>query len=379
MRRAKRVNDAQYATLRLARFKSRVAIHILLLRSIYKCMKKSVILDAATVVGCLVGVGFLSGKEAKLFLGNFVNVIIFAICFFALNIVTRIFCVAHHCFNVSSLAKTCFGRFAAAFTTLFLLCCFVCVVTMLAGVENCLQSYFATQLPMYGMLVAFLAALILKKGLGALKVLNVISILLALTYLICVACIGKNTYTGVSVSRIEPLKYALFSVTMSVGVLAPLSDTTKKGNVVATAIATLLATALIVFLLYIANFSLENPIFDKSNNVFLNVLGSLAVILATATGVAANTLPIKQCLADVFQDDVLCYVCIFCLAIALSMFGFDFALTYGYLFVAGVGILVVTTFVIITAKENIRSLRNEKSTEKALQNHSEYSVNKYEG
>lgn len=333
-------------------------------------MKKDIVLDAATVVGCCVGVGFLSGKEAQLFFGNFVNVAVFAVCFLALNVLVRGFCRTHRCFDVQSLAKNCFGRCAGIFTALFLLCSFVCVVTMLAGVESCLQNYAVAKLPMYGMLVAVVSALILKKGLGALKVLNVISILLALAYLVSVACIGKNSFTtNAEVSSAQPLKYALFSVTMSLGVLAPLSDTTKKSNVAATVLATVALSALIVFLLWIADFNLDMPIFGKTDNVFLNVIGAVTVILATVTGVAANTLPIAQCVGDVFQDDLLCYTCIFCVALALSMFGFDFALAYGYLFVALVGILITVALTVKTAKQRFanspRALR-QRSKNKNL-------------
>lgn len=300
---------------------------------------KDIILDAATVAGCCVGVGFLSGKEAQVFFGGFANVAIFAVCFFALNIFLRCFCRVHRCFDVASVAKLCFGRFAGVFTLLFLLCSFVCVVTMLAGVESCLGGN-ELKLPAYGIAVALISAFILKKGLRALKILNVAAIVLALAYLVAVACISKNSFSNAPTSVAQPVKYALFSVTMSVGVLAPLSDTTKKGNIAATAIATCALCALIVFVLWIADFSLDMPIFGKTDNVLLNVLGAITAILATVTGVVANTLPITQCIGDVFEDDTLCYTCIFCIALALSMFGFDFALTYGYLFVALVGIVL---------------------------------------
>ena len=312
-------------------------------------MKKDILLDAATVAGCTIGVGFLSGKEAQLFFGSFTNVLIFALCFFALNMLVRTFCRAHCCFDVNSLSKCCFGRFSALFTALFLLCSFVCVVTILAGVENCLNDYFPTKIPLYGILVAFLAALILKRGLNALKILNVVSIALALVFLLAVA-LTKDHVAATDVAPSQPIKYALFSVTMSLGVLAPLANTTKKSNVAATVIATLLISLLIVFVLCIGDFSLDRPIFGKSDNAFLNVLGGVTVILATSTGVAANTLPIAQCIGDVFQDDTLCYTTVFCLALALSMFGFDFALAYGYMFVAAVGILTTAMLAIQTAK-----------------------------
>ena len=53
---------------------------------------KDVLSDGATVAGCCIGVGFLSGKEAQLFWGNFAGIGIFALCFFVANTVLRRFC-----------------------------------------------------------------------------------------------------------------------------------------------------------------------------------------------------------------------------------------------------------------------------------------------
>lgn len=81
---------------------------------------KDVLSDGATVAGCCIGVGFLSGKEAQLFWGNFAGIGIFALCFFVANTILRRFCYQKNCNNVADLLHACFPKTAGVFLTLFL-------------------------------------------------------------------------------------------------------------------------------------------------------------------------------------------------------------------------------------------------------------------
>lgn len=315
---------------------------------------RDVFFDAATVVGCCVGVGFLSGKEAQIYFGNLPNVGIFAVLFFLFNIAIRKFCREQRCFGTVELFRRCLGRFAPFFSALFCFCCFVCIVTMFAGVENCLQRLlWQTKFPAYSFVVAIISALILKRGLSALKILNVVAVLVSLAYFFAAFLLFDRKASFLPVPPAQPVAYTLFSVTMSLGVLAPLSDSTKAKNLASTAVATAFLCVLTVAVLFCADFSLEMPFLGRSNSVTLNLLGGFAVTLTVVASVVANSLPITDCIASVFEDDYLCFAVLFGLAWAFSMFGFDFALYYGYLIVAFVGLLLMVVLVTVNVKRRV--------------------------
>ena len=310
---------------------------------------KDVLSDGATVAGCCIGVGFLSGKEAQLFWGNFAGIGIFALCFFVANTVLRRFCYQKNCKNVADLLHACFPKTAGVFLTLFLTCSFVCIVTMLAGVQDCAASFFPTPLPLFSVTVAVISALLLKKGLTALKVLNALSLLLAVAYLVALAFTTNNTFQRAETPLFMPIQYALFSTTMSLGVIVPMSQ--SKRNTQATLVATALLAIAMLAVLYISDFSLNLPLFAKTDNVAVNILGCAAIVLTTVIGVVANALPLTDFLETVIPDRTLTLFTLFCPALAFSLFGFDFALKYGYVFVSAVGLVLLLTATVKLGKK----------------------------
>ena len=88
--------------------------------------------------------------------------------------------------------------------------------------QDCAASFFPTPLPLFSVTVAVISALLLKKGLTALKVLNALSLLLAVAYLVALAFTTNNTFQRAETPLFMPIQYALFSTTMSLGVIVPL-------------------------------------------------------------------------------------------------------------------------------------------------------------
>lgn len=289
------------------------------------------------------GVGFLSGKEAKMYLGNYFNVALFALVFFVLCFVVRRFCAQNECLTVAQLFRRCFGKFYVHFLALFCCCCTICMSTLLAGADNCLQSlFFSVDFPVYSFVTAAVAALVLKKGIKTLKILNAFSVILILFLLTWLLIEGVNS-TVQTVSMEKPVIYALFSVTTSLGVLAPLSNRSTKLNLALSAISSIVFGLLFVVALISSDFSLQMPLLGRSDSKIFNLLASVAVFVSVTCGVTANALPIFQCVADVFNDDVFCCVTLFSLAWTFSLFGFDFALRFCYPIVAVFGVLVVVS------------------------------------
>lgn len=298
----------------------------------------------AITAGVTVGVGFLSGKEAQLFWGSGVNVVLFGVSFALCTLVVREFCRASHAQTVGKTCAQLLGKGATALQTAIAFCSFVCVVTVLAGANECICTLFGIDLPLpaFAFVTAIGAALLCKAKVAVVKVANVISLLLAAILLIFLY--AKGTAGKFAPPPLwQPALYALFSVTMSLGASAKLSQNcTAKENVCVSVFAAALICALMAAILPLCNFDASLPtLYDL--NLPVKIFAAIALLLSSVTGLTANVLPIAELLKSVLPDETLCLVLIFGFALALSMFGFDFAVRVGYVVVALVGLFVVAT------------------------------------
>ena len=319
-------------------------------------MKKviQILCDVAVTVGCCVGVGFISGKEAQVFFGNKFNVAIFCFVFFAINFAVRELCRKHHCENVHKLNAQLF-RHPTLFDTLITLCSFVCIVTVLAGVEQCLSSILnlSNKLPLYAFAAAVISSLLLSKGMSALKIVNVIAVSLAIVLIFLLFALrSDNTAENLQVPLYQPVVYALFSLTMSLGVVTRLAtESTQKDNFVATLLSSVILSVLMLIVLPTCNFSNAMPTLDEITNKYLLAFALLTLLLSAVTGIIANAYPIVQYLNGVIGDKTLCCAVTFGFALAFSMFGFDFAVKVGYGLVSAMGAAV---FILSVIKQTVK-------------------------
>lgn len=312
--------------------------------------------DAAVIVGCCLGVGLLSGKEAQVFFGNITNVIIFTVTFFAANLLFREYCRKKKITSAIALADDCFGRFSSVFGVGLATCCFVCVTTMLAGVNECLNTLIPIgNLPLYGVACAVISAIVLGKGMNALKIANGVSIALAVIMLIILFCTDTPKADYIAVSPAKPVIYTLFSVTMSFGVSTELgAKSNKKKNTVSSAAASIVLAAIMIAVLHLCDFSCNLPAIENVKNPFILALAAVTLLLAAVTGIVANATPIVQQIENVIPDKPLCCALIFGLSLALSMFGFDFAVKVGYFIVGVVGGITIVMATVNLIRSNSR-------------------------
>ena len=305
--------------------------------------------DVAVAVGCCIGVGFLSGKEAQVFFGNKLNVAIFAVAFFAITYAVREYCRKRNCADIGSLSGSIFGKRSAIFNVCISLCAFVCIVTVLAGVEQCVsQLFYISKLPLYAFAAAVISALLLKLGLKALKVANALAVVMAIILLVVLFCTSDTQHTeNLQVPFYQPIVYALFSVTMSLGVVTQLAtDCTKRENLIASVVASGVLAAFLIALLPLCDMTLDLPTIGKISHPMLIFYTIITLLFSAVTGVVANALPILQQLNSVTNDETLNCALIFLAALTFSMFGFDFAVKFGYLLVSVVGVVIFVATVI---------------------------------
>lgn len=318
--------------------------------------------DVAVAVGAAVGVGLISGKETQVFVGSIANAVVFFVCFAFIFAVFREFCRKNSCNTLADITNSCFNKGSRAFTVALTLCSFVCVTTCLAGVQQCLNDVlYVSDFPLYAVAVATLCALVLLKGMSALKICNGLSVVMSISLLVALF-VARNTTSELTVTPkpYMPILYALFTLTMSISVACKLgSKSSKKQNITRSITAALLIAAMIVATTYLADFSKPLPTLSAISNKPLQIYAVLTVALASVSSIVGCAYPIVEQIDNVVRDKTVSSICVFCFAVTLSMFGFDFVITYGYIFVAVVGVVLVLTMLIsqLSNKNVKRSLQ----------------------
>lgn len=301
---------------------------------------KDVVEDSMLIVGCIVGVSFVTGKEVQVFVGNGKNIVLFAIVFAFCTFVLRQFCSKWQLSSTQQFCQFAFGRGGLVLHFALLACYFVCLVTTLATVQSSFcQLVGNLPFPLWSAVVATLSAFVVKGGAKAFKVLSTMAFVGAFVTFLMVSKNGAEQME-LDVSPLSTTLYGLFSVTMVLPVCCKPMQKSKWQNLLCVAFATLIVALLLWWIERIADFSLQLPIGGKLLGVGKICL-CVTVWLCGMSGVVANTLPILQGVAEIIPDKkLLCFV-VMGLGWAFSCFGLDVLLKYGYLFVAVVGLAVV--------------------------------------
>lgn len=328
-------------------------------------MKKysDAISDVAVTVGSAVGVGLLSGKETQVFVRAVPNAVIFAVAFCVILTVFREYCRTSSTDSIAKLSTNCFKRFATPFNLALTACAFVCVVTCLAGVEQCLSDIlYLSKFPLYAVCVAFLSAIVMARGMSALKVVNTLSLVLAGGLLTAITICRVPARGAVDNPRFYmPIVYALFNFTMSIALLCRLGcHSSKRQNMARSAISAVLIAVLLIVTSAVADFSKPLPTLSGIGNPYLLAYAVITVSLCSICGIVACALPVCELLNGLIGDKTLSSVVTFGFACAFAMFGFDFLVKFGYAFVALVGAIIVITALkslLFTAKRSKQASR----------------------
>lgn len=290
--------------------------------------------DIACCVGCCVGVGFLSGKEADVFFGNYFNVAIFAVTFAAVTFALREFCRQTRSATVEKMSLCLLGKRSLWGSAAVAFCSFVCIVTSLAGAQQFLGATLTVKLPLFAVAIAACSALLLGK-LRLIKLFNVISVITAMALVLFCPMQGVVPIDH-SVTFCKPICYALFSATVSLGLTGKLAaDCSRREN----ALSAIISSALIALLMcaILPKRGLSLTLSESGWGIF----AAVTLLLAAVTGVVANAIPVLELIEDVVGDRAVSCMLIFGAALALSMLGLDFAVKTGYTAVAALGGLTV--------------------------------------
>lgn len=307
---------------------------------------KRIFSDCMAIVGCVVGIGFVTGKEAQVFVGNDNNIWVFVAIFGISTLVLRQFCTKWQLNSTQQFVTFAFGKVGAVLHLALLGCFFVCLVTTFATVQSSFEQLFDIRFPLWSALVAVACGIILK---GGIKSFRAISTMAFVSVFVTFLFISPNkTAVGVQVNPILTVVYGLFSLTMALPVCCD-----GEKSFAESAISVVIATAIVGIMLWwigkIADFRLTLPVGGRLQG-FGKACLCVTICLCGISGAIANALPVYQGLCDVVEDKILLRFLVVGLSWAFSCVGLDFLLKYGYLFVALVGLAIVLRCVF--AKKN---------------------------
>lgn len=324
----------------------------------------NLISDVAVIVGTTVGVGLLTGKETQIFVASPLNAAIFAVVFCVALLTVREFCRVRQATTPSRLAKECFPHFNGVFNLVLSLCAFVCVTTTLAGVQQCLDEVLPIyNLPIYAILVAAVSAVVLIKGMSALKISNVLAILMAVVLFSALFAQGSGGgQLSTQPKTYMPVAYALFNFTMSLAVVCRLGGSSAKPqNVTVSVVSAVALAAMLLVTTHLADFSQPLPTLSGIQSPALKAYAAATVTVASVGGVVSCASAVIEQVDTVIADKTTSAICVFALSCAFAMFGFDFVVRYGYVFVSLVGAVLVLAIIITQVRSNSFKRNNTKS------------------
>ncbi len=352
------------------------------------------------------GIGFLSGKEARLYVGGRGCAVLFALCFTLATLLLRDFCRKQHCRDAESLCRALSKR-SEILNFLLTLCCLACSVTVLAGADEVLGALLTPlPLPVYAFAACCVACVLTLCNMRVMKGLNALTLLLAVALLLLAGghlageASGnspelRSNWSAVSdmglsydfnagrhlagESVVRPVLYALYSVTVCAGLTARLgSNATARQNIVVSLCSGGILLGLVLWILPMSQADAPLPLLCALETLPERIFAAVVLLLAAVTGLAANILPVSEYLYRAVPDKTLSTMLALVLALLLSLPGLDAVMSVGYAAVAAVGALLLALAAKKIKRQRKKSdefpkkratiYKNERETTKGLKN-----------
>ena len=318
------------------------------------------------IVGGFIGAGFASGREIATYFSKFgkasyLGVIIAMLILFLL---VYFFLMLSEKFNsFGDLIKSIFGKFSRFINLLFIMCILIIVSTMIAGSGEVAQSLGFNKI----IVMCITVLLTYFITIGNVKSIDMVSKILVPIMLIIIIYIGLSSkgestiFNGKYMSSIiSGISYIFINIiSLGLFILSIGKKYTKKQKIM----ASLLVSLIIGIVLAILNYSiLKNdvisssmPVLELSKNkgFYLYLITTITIWLALLTTLISNVYILKNYLSKFISNDYFLVFLILILGALLSFFGFEFMVNYVYMFIGGVGLLLVLKL-IIKEKEAIK-------------------------
>lgn len=331
--------------------------------------------------GCL-GVGFVSGAEAKVFFADRRALVVFCVAYAASLFVFRTYASRCRAQNSSDFAQSLPQKFGAIAGHVLTICGLMTCIAVCGGAAECLDYLLGTNLSVLHCVPICLAVCFVCGKNGGVKLASAVAVFACLVWLaVCFVAsrvsgcadifqnfaqavamtefVHANSHTfGAFVSTLYrifvlPTVYALFSAVTSLSVQCK----TCNGNfpIAKNAAVSLISAALTAFCVFMvcitANFAQNLPLLALSNGLAFKLVAIVCVEACAVSCVSSNVIAVSDLLSPLVSDKTLRGLLIFLVILLLAPFRFDKVMTAVYFFVALVGI-VLLIFVLksLTAK-----------------------------
>lgn len=311
---------------------------------------KKVISNVFVTVGAIVGIGFLSGQELVLFVGNDTNLIVFALMFEAIHFTFCWWTSKQNTSNFELLCRQTFGKRCLLPYGTLLCCNLLSAVAILSATQATFEKLTTTTpLPLFSLAVVAICIVLQKVSSQKLNLFfSVTTLFSALLLATQLFENGEPTRQTTQVSPLVTVCYATYSATMLVG----LDCKTCQGLTIRQCIAaTCLSTIAIVIL---AKIGLSHSTTYNQNNAFAFFQLSTFFCSAT-TSLYANTLAPLSLAKDLLQDEFSANTLLFGVCLAVSVVGVECAMRYGYVVIAIVGFALTVSVLTVNIAKNAKN------------------------
>lgn len=277
---------------------------------------KKVLSTAAVTLGCVIGAGLVSGREAAVFFGgvNPASLAVFCMLFFcAVYFVLR---QSDDAGDITQLGKNLFGRFWAAPNAALAFNYFVCLTVMIAGCgQLCGKAV--------GLAIAAGSAAAVYLGAEGVKKLSVTLVPLAVICLAAVVLPLSDVKTA-DVKILAPSCYAAYNAVLASGTLVAVGKGLgKRQAAVSAALASVAFTLLVGFAAAIAGSSGGMPLAEAAAKKGLYSVYTLVLMAGMATATTCAAFPLVDAAAKRANGRFVAVFAVFAAAYAASLAGFE--------------------------------------------------------
>ena len=289
----------------------------------------------ASIVGCVLGVGFLTGKELVVFFGE-KNPLFVSLCFFVL-----FFCLVflflslgkkYKTTNISVINKNIFGSLGIVFDFVFVATCFLSLCAMLAGAQELFKMVAETNFP-FSLFVALVCCVGLCFGVKTVKKLNlvfvpVVAVLLFVALL--PSCKTNLVFNGNIAGVLKVVQYCCFNCMLGCAMLLSCGKNLDSRQRLLSAFISSLILSFLVFILLSSagRAGGDMPVLTVAKNNGCFVVCATVVFVGIFTSLCSCGYTVVSWLQKRLGDKHISVATVFICAYVVSLFGFGKILSF---------------------------------------------------
>ncbi len=320
--------------------------HICSFAIIQQSMKSFTLLkDSIIMIGCIVGVGFISGKELISFVGTTQNALLFGIVFCIGLSAFMIFCSQQKVSTLQGITKKIFGKYGVFWEYAICLCLFISLVTVISVAQTSLTQILQIPLPfpLFSLVIIGATFFLAQKNLTMLKWVNFVGLTLAV---VALSLTKSNQVQYATIKGVALWKTAIYLfANLTLGLSLTTTVSQQKSPLQCFVASGLSSIAIVLLMIFVLSKCDKNGVCITDQRSWVKIIFCTAIVLCSLSCTVATVLPICHLLQDFLPSRRWQLFATLSSSVVFSLFGFDCILQYGYIFVAIVGMVFVVKII----------------------------------